>query len=253
MKNTIAITNQKGGVAKTTTAQALGEGLRARGFRVLSVDMDPQGNLSFAMGADLMAELTIYDVLQSTSKISAAIQHTEQGDVLPANVLLAGVDRVLGLKKDEKLRQALEEVADQYDWIVIDTPPALGTLTDNALMAADRLIVPMVADIYSLQGIAQLLDRVREVQDARRREETNLRIDGLLITRFSSRANIRKDIRESIEELAGDLGCSIYGPIREAAAIVEAQADRSGLHDFARKSTTIEDYDAFVEAFLQEG
>lgn len=253
MKNTIAITNQKGGVAKSTTAQALGEGLRAKGFRVLSVDMDPQGNLSFAMDADLMAERTVFDVLQHPQEIADVIQHTEQGDVLPANVLLAGVDRVLGIRKEEKLRQALEEVADQYDWIVIDTPPALGTLTNNALMAADRLIVPMVADIYSLQGIAQLLEQVREVQDARRREETNLRISGLLITRFSGRANIRKDIRESIEELAEDLGCSIYGPIREAAAIVDAQANRKSLHDFARKSTTIEDYDAFVEAFLQEG
>lgn len=252
MKNTIAITNQKGGVGKSTTAQALGEGLRRHGFRVLSVDMDPQGNLSFAMGADVVADLTISDVLIDKRKITEAIQHTEQGDVLPANVLLAGAETELRKRPaaDIKLLRALELVADQYDWIIIDTPPSLGILTDNALMAADRLIVPMVADIYSLQGIAQLLDRVEQARDG---YNEDLRIDGLLITKHNGRANIRRSIHENIEQLAAQIGCRVYGPIREAVALVEAQAMRQGLHEYAGKSKAVADYDAFVEAFLQEG
>lgn len=250
MKNTIAITNQKGGVGKSTTAQALGEGLRRKGFRVLSVDMDPQGNLSFAMGADIMAELTVFDVFKNKHKITEAIQHTEQGDVLPANVLLAGAenDSSIVIGRDVRLLRALELVADQYDWIVIDTPPALGLLTSNALMAADRLIVPMIADVYSLQGISQLLSQVEEARSFNQ----DLKVDGLLITKYSNRANIRKDIRERIEQLADQIGCSVYGPIREAVAVVEAQAMRSSLHEYAGNSTTVSDYDEFVEAFLQE-
>lgn len=250
MKNTIAITNQKGGVAKTTTAQALGEGLREKGFRVLSVDMDPQGNLSFAMGADIMAELTVFDVFKNKRKITEAIQHTEQGDILPANVLLAGAenDSSIQIGRDVRLLRALELVEDQYDWIVIDTPPALGLLTSNALMAADRLIVPMIADVYSLQGISQLLAQVEEARGFNQ----DLKVDGLLITKFSNRANIRKDIRDQIEELAEEIGCRVYGPIREAVAVVEAQASRRNLHEYAGSSTTISDYDEFVEAFLQE-
>lgn len=251
MKNTIAITNQKGGVGKSTTAQALAEGLRCRGFSVLTVDTDPQGNLSFSMGADISDEaLTIYDVLKGRCKAEEAIQHTEQGDVIAANVLLAGAElEFTQTGREYRLRRALEKVADRYDYIVIDTPPSLGLLTANAYTAADRLIVPMVADIFSLQGIYQLRDAVDQIREYCNPE---IRIDGLLVTKYSSRANVRRGMKGEIEALAEEIGCKLYGPIREAAAVLEAQASQQGLRQYAAGAKVAADYAAFVDKFLEE-
>ena len=258
MKNTVAITNQKGGVGKSTTCRCLADCLRrterpAGGcFSVLLVDMDPQGNLSSAMGADKSGKaLTAYDVLWEKCSARDAIQHTEQGDIIPSNILLAGAEQelVTAPAREQRLRDALRAVADQYDWIIIDTPPSLGLLTVNALVSSDRLIVPLEADEDSLQGLQQLRSTVNMVSKYFNPE---IRIDGLLITKYESNVNIRKDTREVIEALADRIGCRVYEPISKGVVVVESRRDRVSLQDYAGGSKPAMDYKAFTEAFLQE-
>lgn len=249
MTNVIAMVNQKGGVGKTTTALALCEGLQARGFSVLAVDVDPQGNLSDIMRADTEEAPTVRDVLRGACTAADAIQSTAAGDILPADIELAGVDMEISQKLGREfiLRRALEKVADKYDYIVIDCPPSLGIFTINALTAADRLLIPMAADYLSLKGMTQLLDTAGQIRD---NYNPGLAFEGVIITKFDGRANVRKDLRETIEGVADQLGCRSYGPIREAAAVVEAQALKTGLQEHAAGSKVAEDYNTFIDQFL---
>lgn len=252
MKNTVVITNQKGGVGKSTTARALSECLQQRGFSVLLVDMDPQGNLSSAMGAAKSDRVfTSYDVIMKKCQAKDAIQHTEQGDIIPANILLAGAEQelVTAPAREQRLLRALSGVADRYDWIVIDTPPSLGLLTVNALVTADRLIVPLEADDDSLQGLQQLRGSVNMVREYFNPE---IRIDGLLITKYESNVNIRKDMRGVIEVMAERIGCKVYEPISKGAMVVSARSEKVGLQAYDKKAKPAKDYERFTEAFLQE-
>ena len=146
----IAITNQKGGVGKTTTCAAFCGGLTESGKSVLAIDLDPQGNLSFSLGADAEESYTMYDVFKGNCTVKEAIQCTDNCDVIPANILLSGCELELtGVGREYLLREALSDVMDDYDYIMIDTPPALSILTINAYTAADKLIIPMIAEILS--------------------------------------------------------------------------------------------------------
>ena len=252
MKNAIAITNQKGGVGKSSTAQALAVGLKLRGFKVLTVDMDPQGNLSYGMGAATGDEIpTVYDLMKGTATAAEVIQHTEQGDVMPSNVLLSGAELEFNRTgREHKLERALRDVSGSYDYIVIDTPPSLGVLTVNAYTAADRLIIPMISDIYSIQGIYQLYDTVEQARDYC---NPALTISGILITKYNGRAVVRRDLKESIEELAERIGTKVYkSTIREGVAVVESQASRQGLQHYAPGANVTKDYEAFIDEFLKE-
>ena len=148
----IAITNQKGGVGKTTTAAALLTGLHRRGAAVLGVDMDPQGSLGFSLGLDIEHCTTIYDVFRGQAEPEQAIVRTDTCDILPSNILLSGAELEFNRPGREfLLKTALSKVEDQYDYIIIDTPPALSLLTVNAYVATDSLIIPMSPEILSLQ------------------------------------------------------------------------------------------------------
>ena len=152
----IAITNQKGGVGKTTTAAALLTGLHRRGAAVLGVDMDPQGSLGFSLGLDIEHCTTIYDVFRGQAEPEQAIVRTDTCDILPSNILLSGAELEFNRPGREfLLKTALSKVEDQYDYIIIDTPPALSLLTVNAYVATDSLIIPMSPEILSLLGVSQ--------------------------------------------------------------------------------------------------
>ena len=244
----IAIALQKGGVGKSTTASCLGSALILKGYRVLFVDLDAQGNLTYSLGASDKGPGAM-GVLQRPETIKDEIQHTPQGDVLPSSPALAGADTVLTTTgKEYRLREALETVEGSYDYCIIDTPPALGITSINALTAADGVIIPTQADVYALQGIGQLYDTVGAVQ---RYCNPGLKILGILLTRYNGRSTIRREVAEALGDLAEKMNTRLYETrIRENVALVEAAARRQNIYQYAPRTNGAADYMAFTEEFL---
>lgn len=244
----VAVCNQKGGVGKTTTATALASGLNLRGHRTLLIDTDPQGNASDTYGADLEGKPTIYDVFRGVVTTANAIQSMEQGDIIPGDLQMSAADmQFTQTGREYILRKAIAPIAGQYDYIIIDTPPALGIITINALTAANELIIPMLADRYSLQGIAQLSDTINTV-----REYSNpaLTVGGLLLTRYNGRTVLNRDVRDTITELAYTWNTKVFDTtIRQSIAVSEAQTQQESIFRYAPSSTTGQDYAAFVDEF----
>ena len=235
----IAVANQKGGVGKTTTSQALTAGLADKGYKVLGIDLDPQGNLSSACGSVNYNVPTIYELMKREVTAEETIQHMNGGyDIIPSQT-----------GKEHRLKEASASVADNYDYMVVDTPPSLGVLTVNAFTAATDILIPTTAGIFATTGINQLNETVKSVQ---KYCNPNVKITGILFTRFNPRANISKQIKELTEQLSKYISAPIYKTyIRSAVAVEEAQANRTDIFDYAEKSTVSEDYKAFIEEFLK--
>lgn len=247
----IAVANQKGGVGKTTTSHALCAGLADKGYKVLGIDLDPQGNFSTACGANNYNVLTIYEVMKGEASAEETIQSMESGfDVLPSNIMLAGAEQELSQTgKEHRLKEAVAPIAGNYDFIVIDTPPSLGVLTVNAFTCASDILIPTTAGIFATTGISQLNNTVKSVQ---KYCNQNVQIMGILFTRFNPRANISKQIKELTEQLSEYISAPIYKTyIRSAVAVEEAQANKTDIFEYAEKSTVSEDYRAFIEELLK--
>jgi chromosome partitioning protein len=244
-----AIINRKGGVGKTATAHNLGAGLQRKKNKVLYIDLDSQTNLTYTMDADVNG-LTIQDVIEDGADINEAIQHTAQGDIIPGAPGLATADSTLtATGKEYRLKEALDGLKAKYDYIIIDTPAQLGILTVNALTAATNAIIPVQAEIYSLQGIGLLNETIEAVK-----KYTNplLYIKGILTTRYNKRAVISRDMQSNLEDLAKKLYTTCYKtPIRECTAIKEAQAMQTDIFSYAPKSNAAADYTAFVKEYLK--
>lgn len=247
----IAIVNRKGGVGKTATALALGAGLIRRRHKVLFMDLDSQGNLTSGLGADPTKQGSM-DVLTGDISIKDAIQKTKGGDIIPGAEELAGADSIIdGTGKEYRLKEALETISANYDYVVIDTPAQLGTLTVNALTAANSVIVPVQADADSIQGLGQLNKAIEAVKKYCNKD---LYINGILITRYSSRAVISRDMASNLEEAAAQLKTKLYkAPIRECVAIKEAKALQQNIFSYAPKSNAAKDYTAFIKEFIERG
>ncbi len=246
----IAVINQKGGVGKSTTALAIGAGFILKGYKTLHIDLDAQGNLSYTLKASNVG-LNVMGVLQRPETIKEEIQTTEQGDIIASSPALSGADTVLTeTGKEYRLKEALEFIKGLYDYIIIDTPPALGILTINALTACGGIIIPAQADIYSLQGITQLKGTIETVK---KYCNSSLKILGLLLTRYNSRAIISREVAEMLEQTAKQLNTKLYkAKIRECTAIKEAQALRESIFKYAPKSNAALDYKAFMEELIKE-
>ena len=251
MTKTITIANQKGGVSKSTTAHALGSGLLLKNYKVLFIDLDPQGNLSHTMNADINKP-TVYELLTQRAGITDVIQKTPSGDLIPGSPLLSAADMQLNqLGKEYKLKEAIQPIKEFYDYLILDTPPALGILTINALTASDSVIIPAQTDIYSLQGIGQLYNTINTV---RTYCNPSLIIDGILLTRYNPRIVLNRDLYETILEAAAEFKTKVYKTIiREAIAIKEAQAKKRSIYDYAPKSKAALDYLSFVKEIIKEG
>lgn len=252
MAKVISISNQKGGVGKTTTTCSLAAGLKKKGFRVLAVDLDPQGNLGFSIGADTETSATIYDVLKGEIKTQFAIQKLPCMDVIISSILLSGIElEFTNTGREFLLKEALHPVDGLYDYILIDTPPALGILTINAFTASNAIIVPMLSDIFSLQGIAQLYETVERVK---KYCNPNLTIAGILLTRFNPRTLLSREIMGTAELIARDLNIRLFGThIRSSVVASEAQSVQKSILDYAPENNIARDYRTFIEELLSKG
>lgn len=201
MTTTLAVTNQKGGVAKTTTVASLGAALIELKQRVLLVDLDPQGCLTFSLGIDPEdLDITVAEVLLGKNEPTDAIVVTDDGmHLLPANISLTQAEENLVNRtgREQRLRVALDTVADDYDWIVVDCPPTLGVLTVGALSAANKVLIPLQAETLSHRGVGQLLDTIHDVKQF---INSKLEILGVLPTMYDGRTNHAKAVLAAIEE-----------------------------------------------------
>lgn len=245
-----AIINQKGGVGKSTTALAIGAGLKIKGCSVLYIDLDAQGNLSYTLGATTQG-YNAMGVLQRPETAAQEVQHLPQGDIIASSPALAGADTILAeTGKEFRLKEALENLSTNYDYCIIDTPPALGILTINALTACNGVIIPAQADIYSLQGISQLGNTLQTVK---KYCNSSLAVLGIVLTRYNTRSIISKEVTELIEKVAEELGTKLYKTkIKECTALKEAQAVKQDIFNYAPKSNAAADYKALVNEILEE-
>jgi len=250
MSRIIAISNQKGGVAKTTTTQAIASILKKRGYKVLAVDIDAQGNLSDSINAVVTETTnTICEVLKREISINEAIQNLPAFDIVPSDIVLASVEQALTqVGKEYRLKEALKSIANQYDFILIDTPPSLGLMTLNAFTAANEVIIPTTAGKFAVKGIKDLFNTIKSVQSYC---NENLKISGILFTKYDPRTNNSKDIRILVENMSKALNIPLFNSfIRNRVAVDEAQARGESLLNYGDCKDIVEDYENFLNEYF---
>lgn len=249
----IAIANQKGGVGKTTTSVNLSACLAILGKKVLLIDIDPQGNASSGLGirkGDL--ESCIYNVLIDDEDIKEVIQQTDVENlyVVPATISLAGaeIELVSTVSREARLKQAVHEIKNNFDFIIIDCPPSLGLLTINALTAADALIIPVQCEYYALEGLSQLLSTVRIVQ---KHLNKNLMIDGVLLTMLDARTNLGIQVIDEVKRYFQD---KVYRSIiPRNVRLSEAPSHGKPIITYDAKSRGAELYLEFAREVIKNG
>lgn len=252
MATVLIVANQKGGIGKSTTATNLA-GILGKKAKTLLIDADPQGNSTSTYDAKIEDVATLYDVIIDSDKlpITEAIQHTDNGDIVASDPLLVKAEKMLDgdVEGFYRLKDALEGL-DDYKYIVIDTAPSLNIILYNCLIAADKVIIPVTADAYSMQGIQQLYDTIMAVK---RRQNRDLTIAGLLLVRYSGRSNLERETRDNIENVAKQMNTKLFKTvIRECVKTKEAQEQKKLLIDYAPKCNTCLDYVEFSNELLKK-
>ena len=247
MTQIITVTNQKGGVGKTTTASSLVCGLHQRGAKVLGVDLDPQGNLGFNLGLDLGSGSTVYDVFKGSCSIEEAIRPTEYGDVLPSDIMLSAAEvEFTAPRREFLLSDLLTGVRERYDFIIIDTPPALNVLTVNAYVASTGLIVPMEAEVLSLVGVTQLQETIDIVRSSFNPE---LKVLGILINKYNGRLSLSKDILEMAQVVADQLDSRVFeAKIHRGVGVAMAPAHGQSVLTYQPDSRPAQDFQFVIDA-----
>jgi chromosome partitioning protein len=250
MTTTLAIANQKGGVAKTTSVASIGAAFAETGQRVLLVDLDPQACLTFSLGIDPEdLELSIYNVLTQGTEAADVVVATDDGvDLLPATIELARAEADLLTRtgREQAIKAALEDLVDDYDWVLLDCPPSLGILTVAALTAAQAVLIPLQCETLSHRGVGQLLDTVHDV---RRFTNRKLEVWGVLPTLFDGRTNHARRVLETISETY-DLEV-VEPPIPKTIRFAEAPAAGRSILGTSRTSKGAQAYRE-VAATLQK-
>lgn len=252
MAKIITFANQKGGVGKTTTSHIVSIGIAKKGYKVLACDLDPQANLTSVLGIDPDSDIvSIYDLFEGNCDISDAIVTTESGiDLLVGSLMLSGADRKYSATGDEyKLKESLDIIKDNYDYIIIDTPPALGVMSLNALATTNYLIVVLTPDYFSAKGLSQFQQTVETTK--KYLNNPTIKINGLLLTRCD-RTNLSSIINDDMKEIANNLDSKIYNSkIRQGVAIRESQYLETSLYDM-KDTSVLNDYKEFIEELLKE-
>ncbi len=250
MTRRISIANQKGGVGKTTTAVNIGASLATLGKNVLLIDVDPQGNVASGLGVEVGERPTIHDVLLDKTPLSSAIAETTSEGlyVVPSSPAMVAAERELitGADAPFRLRQAVEK-QEGFDFILFDTPPSLGILTINAMLASESVIIPVQAEYYALEGLTQLLSAVEYVRDRLRHP---IRIEGFVLTMFDSRTRLAGDVEAQVRQHFGDLVYETIIP--RNVRLSEAPSHGLPVIDYALASRGAQSYLALTNEILNE-
>ena len=215
MAKVIAIANQEGGVGKTTTSINLAAGLAYLSKKVLLIDFDPQGNATQGVGCEVgLKDLTVYDALLNDANVKDCIKTLKKPplDILPTNISLAGADIEIAAipeNREQILKEAIKDIRDDYDFIIIDCPPSLGLLNTNALTAADSIIIPVQCEYYALEGVTQLLQTIRLVQKL---FNPKLKIEGVLLTMYDARTNLSSEVSSEVRKHFKEKAYKTYIP-----------------------------------------
>ncbi len=250
MGKIISVANQKGGVGKTTTSITLSSMLAQKNKKVLLIDADPQGNATSGVGVEKNIEKSVYDLIVEETKVNEIVKETNVKNLklCPSNINLAGaeVELVSMMSREQRLKEKLEEIKEEYDYIIIDCPPSLGLITLNAFTASNSVLIPIQCEYYALEGLGQLINTINLVK---KHLNKTLEVEGALLTMYDIRTNLSNQVVNEVKKYFGD---KVYKTvIPRNVKLSEAPSYGMPITMYDSRSKGAKSYDKFVKEFLK--